>query len=301
MKHLSRAATATGPAVLVAALLAVFPTTGTIANADPGPSAASVSAGDARAPAARRVFRRYGGRAVRQAAWKQTVKITFRGRADDVVGARTGAGTPGCQRVRLATRAGTLVRQARSDFWVLPERGRYVLTYEQDCVFGDTGGDDPAPPYRRALSVQLLKVRTHRLAPGDGLLTLPVERGYVDVAELRLAGRRPVSVEVTNHPEQGLLGGEINRIITPSSTPPVRAVGQVVDGDQCSEKSPLTIEAGERVTGSTYYLGADGLYAEPGRTLFCDRDARYHVAERGDTFWFFNEERPLELEAARLR
>lgn len=301
MKHVLHAVIASGLAALVAALLAALPATGTIAHADGGPAATSVSDGDARAPAVKRVFRRYGGRAVRQATWNQTVRITFRGRADDVVGVRSGADAPGCQEVRLATRAGTVVRQARSDFWVLPERGRYVLTYEQDCVFGDTGGDDPGLPYRRSLAVQLLKVRTHRLAPGDGLLTLPVKRGYVDVAELRLAGRRPVSVAVTNHPDQGLLGGEIDRIITPSSTPPVRAVGQAVDGDQCSEKSPLTIEAGERVTGSTYYLGADGLYAEPGRTLICDRDARYHVAERGDTFWFFNEERPLELEAARLR
>ena len=98
----------------------------------------------------------------------------------------------------------------------------------------------------------------------------------------------------------GQLTGELDRIVTPTSTTPVRKVGRLVDGDGCRERAPVTITRGERLSGSTYYVGADGLHpvAAP---LFCDRDARRHVTARGDTYWFFNEERPLEVEAVRLR
>lgn len=298
MKPVVRTAVATG----LAAILVVVPVaTDTVSHADPGPVPASAADGDDRAPAPKSVSRRYGGWAVEQDSWNQTVRITFRGRAADVVGARTGQDAPECQKVGLTTRAGKLVRQGRSDFWVLPERGRYVLTYAQDCVFGDaSSGDDPTPPYRRALSVQLLKVRTHRLAPGAERLSLPVSRAYVDVAELRLTGKRPVAVQAAAHVEQGLLTGEFDRIVTPTSTAPARAVGQVVDGDQCLERAPVTIKRGRQMTGSTYYVGADGLYpvAVP---LHCDGDARRHVSARGDTYWFFNEERPLEVEAIHVR
>lgn len=296
MKRLLRVATVTGLAALLAVVTAA---TGTVSHAEVGP--ASASDRDHRAPAVKSVFRRYGGWAVEQAAWNQTVKITFRGRRGDVVGARTGVDAPECQQVGLATGAGRLVRQGRSDFWVLPELGRYVLTYTQDCVFGAAGsGDDPTPPHQRALSVQLLKVRTHRLVPDDGLMTLPVRRGYVDVAELRLRGKRPVEVRALAYVEQGLLTGEFDRIVTPTSTVPVRRVGQVVDGDECFERAPVTITRGRPMTGSTYYVGADGLYPVAA-ALRCDRDARRHVAARGDIFWLFNEERALEVEVVRLR
>lgn len=272
-----------------------------------GMASASAWDGDHRTPPLKSVFRRYGGGAVRQDAWNQPVRIAFRGRGGDVVGARTdadpssGEDVIGCQRIRLATGAGDRVRQGRSDFWTLPRRGRYVLTYTQDCwLGGNSSGDSDEPAHRRAVSVQLLKVRTHPLVPGEGMLTMPVSRAYVDVAEVRLTGRRPIVVDAAAYVAEGKLSGEFDRIITSSSISPVRAVGQVVDSDGCFDRAPVTIKRGKPLIGSTYQGGADGLYpvAAP---LVCDRDARRHVAKRGDTFWFFNEERPLAVEALRLR
>lgn len=292
---------------LAAVLAVALAATGTTAVADPGPGSPSASDGEHRAPTVKTVFRRYGGWAVEQDAWDQTVTIAFRGRSGDTVGARTDADPSSgddaveCQQVELTTRAGGSVRQGRSDFWTLPRRGRYVMTYTQDCwLGGNSSGDSDEPARRQAVSVQLLKVRTHGLVPGEGILTLPVSRAYVDVAELRLTGKRLVAVDAAAYVAEGRLAGEFDRIITPNSIAPVRAVGQVVDGDGCFDRAPVTITQGRAMTASTYYVGADGLYpvASP---LSCDRDARRYVAERGDTFWFFNEERPLEVEAVRLR
>ena len=308
MKSFQRAAVVMCQSVLLAAVpVAAGTHAGAGAETASASASSSSSDGDHRAPTVKSVFRRYGGGRVRQDAWNQTVRIAFRGRSGDVVGARTEAdlssGDDGleCQQVRLATRADDLVRQARSDFWTLPRRGRYVLTYTQDCLLGEnTSGDSYEVAHRQALSVQLLKVRTHRLVPGKGVLTLPVDRAYVDVAELRLSGQRRVEIRAAAYPEQGKLAGEFDRIVTPRSTAPVREVGQVVDGDECFEQAPVTIARGRRLTGSTIYVGADGPYPVATQ-LWCNRDSSQHVAERGDTFWFFNEERPLEVEVVRLR
>jgi len=301
MKDIRRALSVIG---LAASLVVAAAASSAPVNADPG--AFLLSEVEHRAPAVKSVVRRYGGTSVRQDAWDQVVKIAFRGRAGDVVGARTRIDTvdrvdaTACQHVRLTTRAGDVVRQGRSELWSLPATDRYVVTYRQECVFGPTSGDGAGSAYTSRLAVQLLKVRTHQLRPGDGLLTLPVKRGYVDVAELRLTSTLPVVVRALADVAQGQLTGEIDRIVTPSATAEVRKVGQVVDGDECNERAPLTLQVGERLTGSVYYAGANGLDAEPA-PLHCDRDARFHVAERGDTFWFFNQERPLEVEALRSR